>query len=52
MRQTETVAKHAGSQVDQDRLLPLLGNALLREDRNFHAIQMIEAQHAEKVIIS
>ena len=34
---------------DADRLLALLGSLLLREDRNFHTIQAIEAafsQHA------
>jgi hypothetical protein len=34
---------------DADRLLAVLGSLLLREDRNFHAIQAIEAafrQHA------
>ena len=28
---------------DQDRLLAVLGRALLREDRNFHTIQAVEA---------
>lgn len=39
----ETLVEYASLQLDQDRLLSLLGNALLREDRNFHSIQMIEA---------
>jgi len=32
---------HGGN--DQDRLLAVLGKALLREDRNFHTIQAVEA---------
>ncbi|HEX9320127.1 MAG TPA: hypothetical protein VF884_14430, partial [Nitrososphaeraceae archaeon] len=28
---------------NQDRFVSVLGKALLREDRNFHSIQMIEA---------
>jgi hypothetical protein len=32
---------HGGN--DRDRLLAVLGRALLREDRNFHTIQAVEA---------
>jgi hypothetical protein len=32
---------HGGN--DQDRLVAVLGKALLREDRNFHTIQVVEA---------
>ena len=43
------VARYLYSGEDADRLLALLGALLLREDRNFHTIQAIEAafsQHA------
>lgn len=39
----EVVTKYVTSGGDQGRLFAVLGNALLREDRNFHSIQMIEA---------
>lgn len=39
----EVVTSYVTSGGDQERLLAVLGNALLREDRNFHSIQMIEA---------
>lgn len=39
----EVVTRYVTSGGDQERLLAVLGNALLREDRNFHSIQMIEA---------
>ncbi|MBV9454017.1 MAG: Rieske (2Fe-2S) protein [Rubrobacter sp.] len=45
----ELVARYLYGGGDDDRLLALLGSLLLREDRNFHAIQAIEAafsQHA------
>jgi hypothetical protein len=45
----ELVARYLYSGGDADRLLALLGSLLLREDRNFHTIQAIEAafsQHA------
>jgi nitrite reductase/ring-hydroxylating ferredoxin subunit len=37
------VAAYLGSGGDPDRLLAALGSALLREDRNFHTIQAVEA---------
>jgi nitrite reductase/ring-hydroxylating ferredoxin subunit len=37
------VASYLGAGADSDPLLATLGNALLREDRDFHAIQDIEA---------
>lgn len=39
----EVVTSYVTSGGNQERLLAVLGNALLREDRNFHSIQMIEA---------
>jgi hypothetical protein len=39
----EVLTRYVTSGGDQERLLAVLGNALLREDRNFHSIQMIEA---------
>lgn len=39
----EVVTKYVTSGGNQEQLLSVLGNALLREDRNFHSIQMIEA---------
>src|SRR5215210_3678031 len=45
----ELVARYLYSGGDADRLLALLGSLLLREDRNFHTIQAVEAafsQHA------
>jgi nitrite reductase/ring-hydroxylating ferredoxin subunit len=39
----EVVTRYVTSGGNQERLLAVLGNALLREDRNFHSIQMIEA---------
>jgi hypothetical protein len=41
--QIATLSELHESGGDQQRLLAVLGNALLREDRNFHSIQMIEA---------
>ena len=40
---SEVVTRYVTSGGDQERFLAVLGNALLREDRNFHSIQMIEA---------
>jgi hypothetical protein len=40
---SEVVTRYVTSGGDQERLLAVLGNALLREDRNFHSTQMIEA---------
>jgi nitrite reductase/ring-hydroxylating ferredoxin subunit len=37
------VADYLGADADNDALLATLGNALLREDRDFHSIQNIEA---------
>ncbi len=39
----ELVAGYLGSDGDPDRLLALLGKMLLREDRDFHTIQTVEA---------
>jgi nitrite reductase/ring-hydroxylating ferredoxin subunit len=39
----ELVARYLHSGGDPDRLIALLGKLLLREDRDFHTIQMIEA---------
>ena len=35
-----------------DRLLAAIGKALLREDRNFHSIQMIEAAFRQYSLLS
>jgi hypothetical protein len=43
----KVVIKYVKSGGDQDRFLAVLGNALLREDRNFHSIQMIEAAYGQ-----
>jgi len=37
------VASYLGAAADPDELIAELGAALLREDRNFHTIQMVEA---------
>jgi nitrite reductase/ring-hydroxylating ferredoxin subunit len=37
------VARYLGGGGDPNRLLATLGKSLLREDRNFHTIQMVEA---------
>jgi nitrite reductase/ring-hydroxylating ferredoxin subunit len=37
------VASYRGAGGDDDRLIPTLGACLLREDRNFHTIQCVEA---------
>jgi nitrite reductase/ring-hydroxylating ferredoxin subunit len=45
----EMVARYLHGRGDADRLLAVMGRLLLREDRNFHTIQAIEAtfrQHA------
>ena len=39
----EAAVSYVTSGGDQERFLAVLGNALLREDRNFHSVQMIEA---------
>jgi nitrite reductase/ring-hydroxylating ferredoxin subunit len=39
----EIISIYAMSGGEHEQLLSILGNALLREDRNFHSIQMIEA---------
>lgn len=39
----QIVASYIKAGGNQDRLVAVLGKALLREDRNFHSIQMIEA---------
>src|ERR671923_69453 len=36
---------------EPDRLLAAIGKALLREDRNFHSIQMIEAAFRQYYLI-
>ena len=40
---SETVVNYVKTREDQEGFLAVLGNALLREDRNFHSTQMIEA---------
>jgi nitrite reductase/ring-hydroxylating ferredoxin subunit len=45
----ELVASYLDGRGDADRLLNVMGSLLLREDRNFHTIQVVEAafrQHA------
>jgi nitrite reductase/ring-hydroxylating ferredoxin subunit len=45
----ELVASYLDGRGDTDRLLNVMGSLLLREDRNFHTIQVVEAafrQHA------
>ncbi len=42
-RAGETVAKYFFARGRPDQLLALVGHLLLREDRNFHTIQMVEA---------
>jgi len=39
----ELVATYLAAKGDPDKLLAVIGRLLLREDRNFHTIQMIEA---------
>ncbi len=43
----ELVASHLVAGGDDQRLLALLGKALLREDRDFHSIQTVEAAFSE-----
>lgn len=40
---TEIVVRYIKAGGDEGKFLSVLGKALLREDRNFHSIQMIEA---------
>ena len=43
----QLVADYLGADGDPARLLARLGSALLREDRDFHTIQMVEAASAQ-----
>jgi nitrite reductase/ring-hydroxylating ferredoxin subunit len=43
----EQVAAYLAGGADEERLLATLGHALLREDRDFHTIQAIEAAFAQ-----
>jgi len=45
------VARYLYSGGDPDRLLAILGNVLLREDREFHTIQTIEAAFRQQALL-
>lgn len=47
----ELVARYLYSDGDPDRLLAALGRLLLREDRDFHTIQAIEAAFAQYALL-
>lgn len=47
----ELVARYMASGGDDARLLARLGEALLREDRDFHTIQCIEASFAQHALL-
>ena len=47
----ELVARYVYCGGGIDRLLALLGGLLLREDRNFHTIQAIEAAFAQHTLL-
>lgn len=47
----ELVAQYVGSAGDEAQLLATLGRALVREDRDFHTIQMIEAAFAQHTLL-
>jgi nitrite reductase/ring-hydroxylating ferredoxin subunit len=47
----ELVAQYLGSGGDDRKLLAVLGKALLREDRDFHTIQTMEASFAEYELV-
>lgn len=48
----QIVASYLRMGGNQDRLVSVLGKALLREDRNFHSIQMIEATCGQYEMVS
>ena len=48
----ELVMDYLGNYGKPDRLLAAIGKALLREDRNFHSIQMIEAVFSKYSLMS
>ena len=45
------VAGYLGADGDPDRLLAMLGRLLLREDRDFHTIQTVEAAFAQHALL-
>ena len=47
----ELVARYLYGEGPPDRLLAVLGKALLREDRDFHTIQMVEAAFRQYQIL-
>jgi hypothetical protein len=47
----ELVARYLHGGGDTDRLLALMGGLLLREDRNFHTIQAVEAAFRQHVLL-
>jgi nitrite reductase/ring-hydroxylating ferredoxin subunit len=47
----ELVASYLHSGEDIDRLLALIGHLLLREDRNFHTIQAVEAAFSQHTLL-
>ena len=48
----QLVADYLYNGGNPDHLLATIGNALLREDRNFHSIQMIEAAFKQYSLLS
>jgi hypothetical protein len=47
----ELVARYLASGGDESRLLAILGRALVREDRDFHTIQTVEAAFAQHALL-
>jgi hypothetical protein len=47
----ELVARYAASAADGELLLAVLGRALVREDRDFHTIQAVEAAFAQHELL-
>ena len=47
----ELVASYLHAGGDADRLLALIGHLLLREDRNFHTIQAVEAAFSQHALL-
>jgi nitrite reductase/ring-hydroxylating ferredoxin subunit len=47
----ELVARYLYSSGDADRLLAVMGGLLLREDRNFHTIQAVEAAFSQHALL-
>jgi nitrite reductase/ring-hydroxylating ferredoxin subunit len=47
----DLVASYLSAGADADRLLALFGHLLLREDRNFHTIQAVEAAFSQHALL-